>query len=215
MHVAATAHELPAWLDVGAMVVAAAFGARVARLRRIVLFGVLLEGVVVGLGGGITRDVLLGLEPVAITTWYYIPAVLIAALLTGAAAERVTVNRLPFVVAQAFAIGLLIGIGVQKAVVYDTPAPGAILLGVVTGAFGGAIADVLAGRQAAMLRERHFLLSAIVIGAVVFWLGTEYVAFYVAVVTTVVVVVGLRVVSVGLDWTDPSFPGRDPPPEGP
>jgi uncharacterized membrane protein YeiH len=215
MHVAATAHELPAWLDVGAMVVAAAFGARVARLRRIVLFGVLLEGVVVGLGGGITRDVLLGLEPVAITTWYYIPAVLIAALLTGAAAERVTVNRLPFVVAQAFAIGLLIGIGVQKAVVYDTPAPGAILLGVVTGAFGGAIADVLAGRQAAMLRERHFLLSAIVIGAVVFWLGTEYVAFYAAVVITVGIVVGLRVVSVGLDWTDPSFPGGDPPPEDP
>jgi uncharacterized membrane protein YeiH len=215
MHVAATAHELPAWLDVGAMVVAAAFGARVARLRRIVLFGVLLEGVVVGLGGGITRDVLLGLEPVAITTWYYIPAVLIAALLTGAAAERVTVNRLPFVVAQAFAIGLLIGIGVQKAVVYDTPAPGAILLGVVTGAFGGAIADVLAGRQAAMLRERHFLLSAIVMGAVVFWLGTEYVAFYAAVVITVVIVVGLRVVSVGLDWTDPSFPGGDPQPEDP
>ena len=113
----------------------------------------------------------------------------------------------------AFAIGLLIGIGVQKAVVYDTPAPGAILLGVVTGAFGGAIADVLAGRQAAMLRERHWLLSAIVIGAVVFWLFTEYVAFYAAVVITVLIVVGLRVVSVRLDWTEPSFPGGDPPPE--
>jgi uncharacterized membrane protein YeiH len=212
MYVAAT-HELPAWLDVGAMVVAAAFGAHVARLRRIALFGVLLEGVVVGLGGGITRDVLLGLEPVAITTWYYIPAVLIAAVL-GGSVLRVTMNRLPFVVAQAFAIGLLIGIGVQKAVVYDAPAPGAIALGVVTGAFGGAIADVLAGRQAAMLRERHFLLSAIVIGAVAFWVGTEYVAFYAAVVITVVIVVGLRVVSVGLDWTDPSFPGDDPPPEG-
>ena len=90
MYVAATAHELPAWLDVGAMVVAAAFGAHVARLRRIALFGVLLEGVVVGLGGGITRDVLLGLEPVAITNWYYIPAVLVAALLGGAVPEHVT-----------------------------------------------------------------------------------------------------------------------------
>jgi uncharacterized membrane protein YeiH len=214
MFVAATAHELPAWLDVGAMVVAAAFGAHVARLRRIALFGVLFEGVVVGLGGGITRDVLLGLEPVAITTWYYIPAVLIAAVL-GGAVYGVAMTRLPFVVAQALAIGLLIGIGVQKGVVYDAPAPGAIALGVITGAFGGAIADVLAGRQAAMLRERHFLLSAIVIGAVAFWLGTEYVGFYVAVVSTVVIVVGLRVVSVGLDWTDPSFPGGDPSPEDP
>ena len=215
MYVASTAaHELPTWLDVGAMIVAAAFGAHVARLRHIALFGVLLEGVLVGLGGGITRDVFLGLEPAAITTWYYIPAVLIAAFL-GGAVTHVTTSRLPFVVAQAFAIGLLIGIGVQKAVVYDTPAPGAILLGVITGAFGGAIADVLAGRQAAMLRERHWLLSAIVIGAVVFWLCTEYIAFYAAVAITVMLIVGLRVVSVRLDWTDPAFPGADPPPEDP
>ena len=83
----------------------------------------------------------------------------------------------------------------------------------VTGTFGGAIADVLAGRQAAMLRERHWLLSAIVIGAVVFWLCTEYVAFYAAVVITVLIVVALRVVSVRLDWTDPAFPGAEPAPE--
>jgi len=214
MYVIATAaHELPAWLDVTAMIVAAGFGAHVARLRRIALFGVLLEGVVVGLGGGITRDVLLGLEPTAITTWYYIPAVLIAAVL-GGTVERVT-HKLAFVIAQAFAIGLLIGIGVQQAVVYEAPPPGAILLGVITGAFGGAIADVLAGRRSTMLAERHWLLSAIVIGAVVFWLVTEYVAFYAAVVITVIVVVGLRVASVSLDWTDPSFPGSDRPPEDP
>lgn len=66
-----------------------------------------------------------------------------------------------------------------------------------------------------MLSERHALLSAIVIGAVVFWLFTVYVAFYAAVVMTVVIVVGLRVVSVRLDWTDPSFPGADAPPEDP
>jgi len=217
MYVASTAHELPAWLDVGAMVVAAAFGAHVARLRRIALFGVLLEGVLVGLGGGMVRDVLLGLEPVAITAWYYIPAVLIAALLGGAVAvsERVTMTQLLFVALQAFAIGLLIGIGVQKAVVYDAPVPGAILLGVITGAFGGAIADVLAGRETTIMRERHWLLSAIVIGSFVFWVFTEYVAFYAAVVITVVIVMVLRVVSVRLDWTDPLFPGGDPLPEDP
>ena len=66
-----------------------------------------------------------------------------------------------------------------------------------------------------MLRERHWLLSAIVIGAVVFWLCTEYVAFYAAVVITIIVVVGPRGVSIRLDWTDPAFPGAAPPPEDP
>ena len=79
----ASLHELPAWVDVMAMMVAAFAGAHVARRRRIPLFGVLLAGVVAGLGGGMTRDVLLGLEPAAITTWYYMPAVLAAAIIAG------------------------------------------------------------------------------------------------------------------------------------
>lgn len=205
----AAVRELPAWADVGAIVVAAAFGAHAARERRIPLFGILLAGVVVGLGGGITRDVFLGLEPAAIANWYYIPAALIAAIIGGWTAHRVIASRLPFVATQAIAIGLLIGIGVQKALEYDAPVPGVIFLGVVTGAFGGALADVLAGTRAAIMREGHWLLSVVVVGAVVFWLCTVYIGFYVAVVTTDLLVVALRVLSIRLDWTSPVFPGDD------
>ena len=202
-------HELPAWLDVAAMAVAAAFGAHVARTMRIPLFGVLLAGVIGGLGGGMARDVLLGLEPVAITTWYYIPAVLAAAIIGGLAARQVSISPLPFVAAQAIAAGLLIGIGVQKAVEYRAPPASAIFLGVVAATFGGAADDMLAGRRAAIMREDHWLLPVIVCGAVVFWLVTTYIAFYPAVVITVVVVTALRVLSVRLRWTSPVFPGDD------
>src|SRR5579871_343516 len=128
----ASLHQLPASVDVLAMVVAALFGAHGARHRRIPLFGVLLAGMIAGLGGGMVRDVLLGLEPAAITDWYYIPAVLLAAIVGGSIAYRVSLDRLPFVSAQAIAIGLLIGIGVQKAVAASTPAPAAMLLGIIT-----------------------------------------------------------------------------------
>jgi len=205
----AASKALPAWADVSAMVVAAGFGAHVARLRRIPLFGVLLAGVVVGLGGGMTRDVLLGLEAAAISDWYYIPAVLVAAIIGGATARRVTLADLPFIAFQAVSVGLLIGIGVQKAVEHHTPAPSAILLGVITGTFGGAIGDVLAGRRATIMREDHWLLMAVVLGAVVFWLCTEYLGFYAAVVITDLLVVALRVLSVRFDFVDPVFPGDD------
>jgi uncharacterized membrane protein YeiH len=191
------------------MVVAATFGAHAARLRHVPLFGVLLAGVVAGLGGGMARDVLLGLEPAAITNWYYIPAVLAAAIIGGSIARKVSLDPLPFVAAQAVALGLLIGIGVQKAVEYHAPGPSAILLGVVTATFGGALDDVLTGRRAAIMREGHWLLSVIVVGAVIFWLFTIYIAFYPAVAVTVIVVTTLRVLSVRLGWTSPVFPGDD------
>jgi uncharacterized membrane protein YeiH len=74
------------------MAVAAALGAHVARRRQIPLLGVVLAGVIGGLGGGMVRDVLLGLEPAAITTWYYIPAVLAAAIAGGSLAPRVSLK---------------------------------------------------------------------------------------------------------------------------
>ena len=202
-------HELPASLDVAAMAVAAAFGAHAARTMRIPLFGVLLAGVIAGLGGGMARDVLLGLEPAAITTWYYIPAVLAAAIIGGLTARRLSLDPLPFVAAQAVAAGLLIGIGVQKAVEYRAPVASAILLGVITATFDGTADDMLFGRRAAIMREGPWLLSAVACGAVVFWLLTTYVAFYPAVVITVIVMAVLRVLSVRQGWTSPVFPGDD------
>jgi uncharacterized membrane protein YeiH len=204
-------HQLPAFLDVLAMAVAAAFAAHVARERRVPLFGVLLAGLVGGLGGGMLRDVLLGLEPAAITTWYYVPVVLAAAVIGALSVRKVHFSHLPFVAAQGIAIGLLIGIGVQKAVEYRAPAPSAILLGVVTGTFGGVFDDLLTGRRAVVMADDHWLLAVVVLGAVVFWTLTIYVAFYAAVVTTVVIVTGLRVLSVHLGWTSPVFPGDDRP----
>ena len=210
MHTSPTAlHELPPALDVAAMVVAGAFGAHVARTMRVPLLGLLLAGVLGGLGGGMVRDVLLGLEPAAITTWYYIPAVLAAAIIGGLTARRVSLDPLPFVAAQAVAVGLLISIGVQKAVEYRAPVASAILLGVITGTFGGVADDVLYGRRAVIMREGPGLLSVVVCGSVIFWLVTTYVAFYPAVVITVIVVAVLHVLSVRLGWTSLVFPGDD------
>ena len=75
-----------------------------------------------GLGGGIARDLLLGLEPAAIANWYYVPAILAAAVIGGVTASVLSLRPLPYVATQAIALGLLITIGVQKAVAYHTPA---------------------------------------------------------------------------------------------
>jgi uncharacterized membrane protein YeiH len=203
-------HELPAWVDVIAMAVGAVFGAHVARGRHIPLFGVILAGMVGGLGGGIARDLLLGLEPAAIANWYYVPAVLAAAVLGGLTARQVSLSLLPFVATQAVALGLLITIGVQKAVAYHTPGASAVLIGVVAATTGGALVDLLTSRPVTIMGEGPGLLGVVACGAVIFWLLTIYVGFYPAVAVTVVGVGSVRVLSVRFGWTTPFFPGDEP-----
>ena len=97
------------------------------------------------------RDLLLGLEPAAITNWYYIPTVLRAAAAGGLTARRISLSPLPLVGVQAVALGLLIGIGLQKAVEYR--APSSILIGVIAATLGGDLNDVLTGRRAFIMAE--------------------------------------------------------------
>jgi uncharacterized membrane protein YeiH len=191
------------------MAVAALFGAHAAQRRRVALFGVLLAGVVVGLGGGVARDLLLGLEPDAIANWYYVPAILAAATVGGLTVHWVRLSALPFVATQAVALGLLITVGVQKALAYHTPAASAILIGVAAGTMTVTVGDLLTNRRLAIMGEGSWLLGAIVAGAVVFWLLTIYVAFYPAVIITVLLVVALRVGSVHFGWSSAFFPGHD------
>lgn len=205
-------HSLPIWVDVSAMAVAAAFGAATGRNRRLPLLAVLVAGVIAGLVGGMIRDALLGLEAAAIENWYYIPAVLLAALAGGFLAHRLVQGHVSYLLVRGLAVGLLVTIGVQKGLEYRAPADAAIFLGILTGTMGGATADVMAGERAAIFRQAHWGLAAVILSAFIFWLLTTYVGFWVAIIAAVLTMASLDMLSVKLGWNSPMFPGdRDPP----
>jgi uncharacterized membrane protein YeiH len=205
-------HSLPIWVDVSAAAVAAAFGAATGRNRGLPLLAVLAAGVIAGLVGGMIRDVLLGLEAAAIENWYYIPAVLLAALAGGFLAHRLVQGHISYLLVRGLAVGLLVTIGVQKGIEYQVPADAAVFLGILTGTMGGATADVMAGERAAIFRQAHWGLAAVILSAFIFWLVTTYVAFWVAIAAAVLTMASLDILSVKLGWNSPMFPGdRDPP----
>jgi uncharacterized membrane protein YeiH len=200
-------HSLPAWVDVMAMAVGAAFGAAAGRNRRLPVLAVLTAGVIAGLAGGMFRDVLLGLEAAAIKNWYYIPAVLLAAVAGGFLAHRLIQGHVPYLLARGLAAGLLVTIGVQKGIEYQAPADAAIFLGILAGTMGAATADVMAGERAAISRQAHWGLAAVVLSAFIFWLLTTYVGFWVAIAAAVLTVASLDILSVKLGWNRLMFPG--------
>jgi uncharacterized membrane protein YeiH len=211
MHVLAetsVAQTLPLWFDVTVMAVNGLLGAAVARSRNAPIFGTLFAAVLVGLGGGMVRDVLLGLEPVAISNWVYIPAVLVGGVLGALLFGRVLKKQSHFALIQGIVLGFLVTIGAQKALDYDTPVISAMVLGIVTASFGGMLADVMTGYRATIARQAHWIASALVGGAIVFVLISIWIGFWPAVIVSVIVTSALRYASQVRNWPSPKWPGE-------
>ena len=87
-----TATAIPLWLDLMAVGVGATFGGAVTNRRGAPIIGVLVAGVVLGLGGGIMRDVILGVTPVAVSNPWYVSTAAVCALVGGLLARRLSAD---------------------------------------------------------------------------------------------------------------------------
>lgn len=202
--------SLPIWLELAAMTMNCFFGARLARVRGIPVAGTLIAGLFVGLGGGIFRDMMLSLEPTAIVVWYYIPAGLAAGLIAGLLPRQLSRFETPLLAVNAVVLGLLVTIGAQKALSYDAPILSAMFLGIITASFGGFLADSMAGQQATITKQAHWVLSALMAGSAVFVLLSVSTNFIIAEVAGAGTAAGLRFFSQYRDWPSPFWPGERP-----
>lgn len=187
---------------------AGAFGSAVAHSRGSPIYGTLFAGVVVGLGGGMLRDMLLATEPVAITDPWLIPIVTGAAVIGAVLAVWITAGSSVVLALQGISLGLLVVIGTQRAMDFETPVAAAIFLGLITATAGGIILDAMTARHSAVLSQNYLFATAAFLGALVFWPLSAFVSFPLAAVVAVVLVATLRVVSVRRGWKAPEWPAR-------
>lgn len=200
--------SLPLWSEVLVMSLNCMFGAALARSRSVPVFGTVLAGVVVGLGGGMLRDMLLGVEPVAIAEWPFLPFGIALAVVGGLGYGLMGRHGTVFLALNGLVLGTLVTIGAQRALSFEVPWISAIFLGVVTASFGGLLADNMAGQRATIAKQAHWVGSALVVGSVTFVLVSQVVAFGIAVALAVAATASLRFFSQFLDWPSPSWPGE-------
>lgn len=129
-------------------------------------FGVAVLGSVTAIGGGTIRDMALGATPVFwITDTTYLWVILLTCLLTMIIIRRP--KRLAWwilPVCDAIGLAVFVGIGVEKAMVYQDSALVAVIMGVITGCGGGIIRDVLAREVPMVLRSEVYATACIVGG---------------------------------------------------
>ena len=151
------------WLDYFGVGVFAVTGALAAGRKRMDLFGVLLLATVTAVGGGTTRDLLLGVQPVF---WVSEPAYLVvimgAALLTVATARHLTfLLERPLVYFDAFGLALFSVLGAARADDLGAPWLVSALMGVLTGVFGGILRDVISDKFPLILRSELYATCAV------------------------------------------------------
>jgi uncharacterized membrane protein YeiH len=119
--------------------------------RRLDFLGVAIIGIMVGMGGGLIRDLLLTVRPASLqSNWYLLTATgaaLIGMLLAGLF-QRLNAA---IIALDAVVIGLFGAFGTSKALTLGLPVVPAVFVGVCAAVGGGVLRDILVGLPVAIM----------------------------------------------------------------
>jgi len=194
--------------DLAGTFVFAISGILTATRNRLDWFGGLVIAVVTAVGGGTLRDMMIGSTPVGwMQDMNYLTVILSGSLV--AYFFRGTVRRLrrTMFLFDSIGIGLFTILGLTKTLDAGLSVPVALLMGVVSAVFGGVVRDTLCNEVPLIFRKEIYA-TACLAGAILF-VGLSYfgVADNVAIISTVVFIILLRILAVRFHWSLPALDG--------
>jgi len=155
-------------LELVGIAVFAASGAIAAVRARLDVFGVIVLALTTALGGGVIRDVLLGVHPPSsLTKWPYLLVPAVTGLLVFSFHPQLARLRRAVLLLDAVGLGLFVTGGTSTALALGAPPYTACLIGMTTGIGGGALRDVLLREIPLVLRREIYALAALLGGLVV------------------------------------------------
>ena len=201
-------------MEMAGSVAFAASGAMVGVERNMDIFGVSVLGVATAVGGGMIRDIVLGIIPPAVFTnpVYALVSVLASCivffifyfkreLLQGH--RRETYDKIMLAM-DSVGLGIFTVVGISTAH-QAVPESGQFLLifvGVITGVGGGVVRDMMAGNMPYIF-VKHIYACASLAGAVVCACGWEYIGMKNAMITGMIIVVVIRFLAAYYRWNLP------------
>lgn len=178
-------------------------GIRLAAGKRFDWFGAYVVGLVTAIGGGTLRDLLIRSEIFWMTTPLYL-AVTGLSLLTVIIFRQTLVRGMrTLFLFDAIGLALFVVIGIEKTLAADFPMWVAIVMGIITGSFGGVVRDILIGDVPLFFRKDIYA-TACLAGGLIYWL-TDLVGFtpLTCQLSCAISVIGLRILAVYYGWSLP------------
>ena len=179
--------------------------------RKMDVFGMFILAFVTGVGGGTVRDVLIRtttLDPVPVFWMKNLMYVLmiVASVVITLPLKKKFVGHWSYwlMVFDTIGLGVFTIIGLEKTLRFELSPVIAILLGAMTGSFGGVIRDILANKLPAVFHKEIYA-TACVAGGIVYFLIDGLMGHNTVVFITILVVIAVRLLSVKYKWELPKF----------
>lgn len=178
---------------------------------RMDVFGISVLGFLAAFGGGTLRDILLDRRPfvwVQNVSLIWLVMALSAASMLWLRGGRRGIGARAVQVADALGLGVFAASGVQYALVAQMPLLVAVLLGVVTGVFGGVMRDIACQQvPTAFADHRPYAVCAFAGGWA--YVGAAVLGWpaWLALLASAAITTGLRLLAVRLDWRLPGWRG--------
>ncbi len=151
-------------------------GFRLAAAKRFDWYGAFVVGLVVAIGGGTLRDLLLGVTPFWMTDSIYLIVTGVAFIYVVLFSRYVVPLQNTFFIFDTIGLALYTVVGVEKSLALDKPLWVAIMMGMITATAGGVIRDILINEIPLIFRKELYA-TLCVAGGLLFglciWLGTS------------------------------------------
>ena len=161
------------------------------------IFGVTVLACCVGVGGGIVRDCIIGMVPVAaLQHQYYILICIVIGLIAFMSARYWIRQRNIIKICDAVGLGVFTALGAEKGAACGLSFTGIVLCGVFTAIGGGMIRDILTGKVPVVLKSDFYATASLIGGIVCFFLIRMDVPAFIRFSSVALLVMSIRMLAI-------------------
>jgi uncharacterized membrane protein YeiH len=170
------------------------------------LLGILLISSISALGGGLTRDMILGVTPFVFSATYplvvVIAVIVFAFLLKYHHSESLEENRL-FVIADTIGLSVFAYTGATAAITAGFNIGGVIFLGLFTAIGGGMIRDIIMNKEIYTLRKGFYGTVAMLVALLTFFVNLYIGVSIIGTFLIILFGVCIRFIAIKYNWELP------------
>ena len=160
-------------IDILGTITFAISGVFAAMQKRLDIFGILIISFITSIGGGTLRDILLGDLPVKWMRDIETPVIILVSAIAAILFRHIIKNfQQTLFIFDSLGLGFFTVLGIQKGIKFGLNPGICVVLGTITGCFGGVIRDILLNNIPLIFR-REIYATACILGGIIYFILLE------------------------------------------